>query len=289
MKFKIIFLSTCIDERNIYTLLTSIAQNNYAEKVCIIFLAQNGLNVDIQPYQTNFTRIVQLQCTEQVSSSKSRNMVIDYVLKNDITADFVMYPDDDSSFDKHFFDNFSVVHGNTLICTFCADQTERLYLKAHNKKNVGIEAATQNKVGSWNMIIAYDTFKKVGQFDECLGVGALYGAGEDGDYYIRCCKVSGCFAYTKALRNYHPSPNYKYDQITTKQMIKRFSNYGQGVVFMFCKHHLYRAAFNICIRAIGGVVKSLLQGNIRLSVAYMVAFFIRIKQFFILVFINSKL
>lgn len=37
---------------------------------------------------------------------------------------------------------------------------------------------------SVNMIIQYDHFIEIGFFDERMGVGAKYGAGEDGDFFL---------------------------------------------------------------------------------------------------------
>jgi hypothetical protein len=40
--------------------------------------------------------------------SKARNIALKYLLDNILSAEYIMFPDDDSSFDSVFFDNFQV-------------------------------------------------------------------------------------------------------------------------------------------------------------------------------------
>lgn len=89
---------------------------------------------------------------------------------------------------------------------------------------------------SVNMIIQYDHFIEIGFFDERMGVGAKYGAGEDGDFFLRICERFGPFVFNQHLHTFHPASDTKFATISLKALIERYKKYGEGVVFLLCKH-----------------------------------------------------
>ena len=132
-----------------------------------------------------------------------------------------------------------------------------------------------------NMILNYNTFVGVNFLDEKMGIGAEYGAGEDGDYFARACYISrNGFIYNKELYNFHPSSANKFTQMKLSQIINKYVNYGNGAIYMLCKHKMYFIAIKICFRAIGGAFISLFKLNFKLFAAYLIAFFSRFFMLF---------
>jgi hypothetical protein len=276
--YNIVFISTFIDRKNIDNLISTVTENN--QTLSILFIIINQTKIELIIPSSTIIAFHQIN-TERISLSKARNIGINYILQNNIQFEHIMFPDDDTTFSDVFFNRYSDYinsNENYLIDVYCFG-TDSLfkplkYLEGEFLNRYNFEAAM-----SVNMIINYKTFKQVGIFDERLGVGAIYGAGEDGDYYIRCCYYASRFIYTKQLFNYHPASNVLFRKLAMKQLINRYNNYGRGVVYMLCKHHLYNSALIICIRAIGGALKSIFIADFKLFCAYTISFFSRIRIF----------
>lgn len=130
---------------------------------------------------------------------------------------------------------------------------------------------------SVNMVISSEIQKKVGYFDENLGVGNYYGAGEDVDYYIRCIKAGGTFYYIKNLWNYHPLNATKHIDSTLTDLRKRYNSYGRGQIFMLLKHNLIAEALKCTLNGLFGSGFALMKGDYKLSIARANAFFVRFQ------------
>jgi hypothetical protein len=275
--YDIVFVSTFIDRKNIDHLIWTVVDNNQILSIFFIIINQTKSEL-ILPSSTliDFHQIN----TERLSLSKARNIGINYLMQNNIHFEHIMFPDDDTTFSDIFFNRYKDYissNENYLIDVYCFGSNNLFKPLKHiegeflNKKN--FDAAM-----SVNMIISYKTLMQVGIFDERLGVGADYGAGEDGDYYIRCCNYATKFIYTKQLFNYHPASKDLFRTLTLKQIINRYNSYGRGVVFMLCKHHLYGEALIVCIRAIGGAIKSIFTFDLKLFCAYIITFISRLRM-----------
>ncbi len=99
-------VSTHQSDLTIYNLLNSIDDNILNIELLLIVVSQNCC-VSFIPKNELFS-IVFLNETN-MGLSKARNIALDYIKKNNISSDYIMFPDDDSSFDKIFFTNFSKV------------------------------------------------------------------------------------------------------------------------------------------------------------------------------------
>lgn len=284
-KYDLIFISTCTTLDYVHDLLSSIANNNNCLNVCVIILFQGGLKMDIINNTPN-TTFVNLKCDEFYSLSEARNRVIQYVRKQNIVASYVMFPDDDSTFGEDFFDNFNhEVHSNTLISVYCTG-TKNLYKKM---PSLNYMEQTDNYLNamSVNMIIQYEHFMEIGFFDEKMGVGAKYGAGEDGDFFLRICEKFGPFSFNQHLCTFHPASNVKFASMSLKNLILRYKKYGEGVICLLCKHRKYRQAFGCIIMGMLGAFKALLIDlNGKLCIARMVGVYYRSKMFLFLFFLK---
>lgn len=281
--FDIIFITTCINKKYINRLLTSISNNNQQIKCLVVVTLQNDISVDVTPYLSDNTRIETIEIDEQENSSKGRNIGIGYVLDKGFECRHIMFPDDDSSFDSSFFELYSIsTNENTsyVVPTYC-ENTKIYYNKAFSKlkpQQILGEKFVLN-IGTWSYILAFDAFKKVKTFDENMGVGAKYGAGEDGDYYLRCLRV-GPMVYIQSLYTYHPAPATTYKDMSFQQLLNRYKKYGEGVVYMLVKNKLYGMALRCAFNGMAGSIVALFSLKPKLSVVRAYAFIIRLRTFF---------
>lgn len=277
--YNIAFISTFIEKKNIDNLVETVIKNNHA--LSILFVIVNQTNEELEFSESSLINFHQIK-TSRLSLSKARNVGINYLVQNEIQFEHIMFPDDDTTFSDIFFlryKEYIKVGENYLIDVYCADSQE-LFKKNKYKDGDILRQNNYEAAMSVNMVIDYKIFKHVGLFDERIGVGAKYGAGEDSDYFIRACNyATQGFIYTKTLFNFHPSSVNKFSKMKTKQVVSRYVNYGNGVIFMLCKHNMYREGIKISFRALGGALVSCFKLDLKLFIAYFIAFFSRLFMF----------
>lgn len=274
----LLLLTTCIDERSIHALLESIVSCDSKVDIRMICVAQNGCRI-VVPVSSRFILDV-LEVDTTIPLSQARNLAIRYIRDKGIQGRYVMFPDDDTLFDNNFFEMFeSRVQGNTIIDVY-GTGTNILFKQIRYKQNDRLCERDYATAMSVNMIIDYDTFAQTGYFDERLGVGAPYGSGEDVDYYIRCCRHTPAgFRYERNLYNYHPLPNDKYRTMTFRMLVKRYRNYGRGMIYLFCKHRMYFSAIKCVCSGMAGSILALFKGNFKLAGARSYAVGVRLITF----------
>lgn len=277
----LVMISTCINHENIYNLLQSIEYNSFISNFIIIINQSDSI---INVKSNSFNKIVVINYGKKVNSSIARNIGIEYVIKHKIISSFVCYPDDDSSFDKNFFIKIKDwINQNEYRCfitdLYCSDK-EGLFREVNLPNLTKLSNINFNIVGAVNMVVSYETFKKIGLFDIRFGVNALYGAGEDGDYYLRGLKYSD-FYYTKDIFSFHPSGYDKFKGMPYIQKRKKLNAYGKGVMALLNKHKMYKESVVTVFRAIAGGLFSLLKFQFTLALAYFEAFFVRLFYFFL--------
>ena len=265
--YELVFISTCTDSIHIHNLCESVIKYNKYIRIGLIIFLQN--NVQLKTYECNsdFVSIHILSSNILHSLSNARNICLEYYVRNCFSSKYIMFPDDDTTFDESFFMNFSkIVTSNMLIDVLC-EGTREPYVTFKDLKD-GEYTACYKHAMSVNMIVKSDNALEIGGFDESLGVGARYGAGEDGDYFIRVCKQFGPFKYTNQLWNYHPSADSKYSQISLIRLLKRYKTYGEGVIYLLLKHKMYFEAIKCVLSGFAGaIIAFFLNFNIKLSIA----------------------
>ena len=279
-KYDLIFITTFINQAAVRSLLESTAHNRGMD-LCVVLVAQNGLGMDLSPYRTQWTDFYQIVVPGQLNSSQGRNVGIDYVLEKGIESNFVMFPDDDSSFDEVFFRSFK----DTADSRYCYVTNVRgegvpdYFMRINAKEDQVFGSTHWNKIGAVNMILNYSIFLKTGRFDELMGVGAKYGGGEDADYYLRSLRQGAMYRHVRNLYSYHPVGTDRYRSMSYRNILKRFKKYGEGVVYMLCKHKMYGCAVRVCARGLGGSVVSLFRLDFKMSGVYLYAFWCRTRLF----------
>lgn len=283
--YDLLMISTCTNDKYVRGLLSSLLYNQDIS-LCLVLLFQNNQYVDTSSYQTKNVDITPLFVSDILSLSQARNIGIKHVIKVGLKFKYAMFPDDDSSFDLPFFANFQrLVLGNTLIDVYCTG-TKRLYQPT---KYRNYQCVTNNEAAmSVNIIVDNDTFLKVGLFDEMMGVGAPYGSGEDGDYFLRACMVSGKgFYMSKELWSFHPAPTTKYAAMSFSQLKSRYINYGRGMAYLYCKHGLYSRALRGVLSGFLGMLIAFSVFNVKLGRARFYGFIYRLVTFIDLFFRNK--
>lgn len=284
--YNLIFISTFINESYIYKLIDSIVSNNNFISLYFVIVNQTASRLKF-PESTviDFCEIN----TEKLPLSKARNIGITHLLENNIYFDYIMFPDDDTTFDKDFFNEFNgvVVNNCNYLIDVFGQNTKDLYIENNIVEGQLIKTDKPKAVMSVNMLVNEKSFRKVGLFDEKMGVGAEYGAGEDTDLFLRCVALSGPFIYTKKLWNYHPKFEDKHKALSLKQLMRKYKNYGKGVIYLNVKHKQYLTALELCVSALGGSIAALLKFDVKLFVARLYAFFIRFYTLLVLITENK--
>ncbi|MNE28833.1 hypothetical protein D3C80_1222910 [compost metagenome] len=164
---------------------------------------------------------------------------------------------------------------NYVTDVYCTG-TKNLFRTINHIDGALLNAKDFYSVGAVNLVLNYSTFSKTLFFDERFGVNAQYGAGEDGDYFLRALKFEN-FYYSNKLFSFHPSADSKYKSLTYKQLRSRLRNYARGCIALLCKHKMYWAALKLTFRALGGSVLYLLKLQFSTALAYFEAFFVRLN------------
>ena len=278
-KYNLIIISTCCDHNYIYKLIKSVNDNNSFISVCVIIVNQTKeLISGIK--KSGFNNFKVIDHGENVNSSVARNIGIKYLLDNNYYSEFVCFPDDDSSYDDSFFkaiqkkiqeEDFK----NLITDVYCTG-TYRYFRKINLNNITLLSKKDFNIVGAVNMVLNYSTFFNVKYFDESFGINAKYGAGEDGDYFIRAVKFEP-FYYSNEVYSFHPSSFDKFKKLNYKQKRKKLNTYGIGVMALLSKHKMYFHALYVVFRALGGAIFSFSRLELSLGLAYFEAFFVRLK------------
>jgi hypothetical protein len=273
--FDLILIVTCVDDKYIDKMLTSVFDNNSNLYILIIFVNQSNYSIS-STRKSDFNQIVEIS-SEKLPLSKARNIAIKYIFDNNLKSRFVMFPDDDTTFDSSFFQVFnssvSVPH-NYLINVY-KEGTKNPYRKFNLKEGDVLTKKHIHCAMSVNMIINFNVFERVKYFDEKMGVGSIYGSSEDIDYYIRACEF-GSFTFVSKLYNYHPSNLEKLDKLQFANLFTRMKNYTKGYIYFLKKHNLRKEYFLLLLRAIFVGTFYLVQLKIKVSFVYFLIFFYRI-------------
>ena len=97
---------------------------------------------------------------------------------------------------------------------------------------------------------------RIGGFDERLGVGAVYGSGEETDLVVRAIDSGMRGEYDPGLRVVHP------DKRLTAEAAARAWSYGRGCGFVLGKQRFgWRVVAALLVRPLGGLVLGVLRGR----------------------------
>lgn len=264
------------DDLNVLKLIDSIDSNIENIEVLLVVVSQD---CEINYFSNNTLLSIIFIQENRISLSKSRNIALKYLSNNSISAEYIMFPDDDSSFDKNFFLHFNnLLNTNKCYITpIYKECSKDLYFGKKTPNNKIITPSNHQLIGSPNQIILYEKLKNQIFFNEKLGVGALYGSSEDLDLFIKIFNQGEEFVFTNVIYSYHPKKVAAYKNIEFKKIIKRFESYSSGFAFIIFKYRLFSFIPEYLIRSFGAFILFLLRLQFKLAFAYFIQFFIRIR------------
>ena len=274
--YDLIFLTTHQNDDHINKLIDSIDTNIINTKILVIIVSQE---CDIEFNSNNELLRIAVIKTLKMSLSNARNIALDYLCQNSISSEYIMFPDDDSSFDQIFFKNFfTILNSNkNYITPIYKEGTKELYFGKKTKENRIIAPNDHQLIGSPNQIILYDSLKSEIKFDEKLGVGAKFGSSEDFDLFLKLHQKANEFLFTNQLYSYHPAKVAAYKNVKLADIVNRFENYSSGFAYVIFKYKLFSLIPEYLFRTFAAFIIFGLKFNFKLSIAYFVQFFIRIK------------
>jgi len=278
-KLSLIMISTFQNFDLVNKLVESLSSSNKNIDLQVVIVNQTDQDYFVE--STDFTKYHIINYNKKCGLSKARNIAINYINNKGLFADHYMFPDDDSSYDSIFFEQYNnfIKRDENYLINVLNTGTSVPYKANRYKSGQVIKSNDYGFAMSVNQIISYDTFTKVNIFDENLGVGAEFGAAEDADYYLRCATVKR-YIYISEIYNYHPANLAKFSSLDYTIVLNRFKSYSKGFVFFALKHKLTRDYYVFLVRAIVVMFYYLIRLELKLVKVYWNMFFYRIKIYF---------
>lgn len=289
--YDLILVTVCINNLHINKLLDSIYLHNKHVKANVIIVNQSNSKLYIENNYFNNFKFINLNITDKnyLNSSSSRNIAFEYILKNKIKSNYICFPDDDTTFDNYFFEYLkniisSGIYNNYIFDVYC-NNTDNLFHNIKYEEGHIIRKYDYKYVGAVNILINFETWVKTGFFDTRFGVNAKYGAGEDGDYFLRALKIKK-FYYTKKLYNFHPSKIDFSDSLNYNNYKLKLKNYGKGVIVLLIHHKMFAEAFKVSFKALAAFFYYSIKAKPKLAFIYLEVFFVRLYTFIFFLFNN---
>jgi len=208
-------------------LLTIASQNFDLNNMEIIIIDQNqkGFLDDIIK-EFNNLNLIHIHSTLK-GLSINRNIGLEYS-----TGDIICFPDDDCKFYKNTLLEVSHVLLDSNI-DFCMGriydrETKKDVIKKWSKKEFEVNRFNSYFVNS--SITLFVKKKFILNFDENLGVGAIFGSCEDADFIYRILENNANGIYTPKIELWHPEPNYQ------EISLEKVKNYASGFGYFVRKN-----------------------------------------------------
>lgn len=277
--FDLIFITTHQNNQFLPNLIKSIDNHITDLKLLLVVISQE---CDFK-YETkkDFFKIAFID-EKKMGLSKARNIGLNYIKEKNITAEYIMFPDDDSSFDKNFSTEFKKILGSekSYITPIYNNNSKKLYFGKPYETGKIVGVQKYYLVGSPNQIIQYNKYKEFIHFNENLGVGAKYGSSEDLDLFIKLNLNGIKYYYINEIFSYHPQKTDIFINKKLDDIINRFKTYSSGFAVIIFKYKLYSFIPSYLTRTFVAFVYYGLKLKFKLSYAYFIQLIFRIKLLF---------
>lgn len=221
-----IVIPTINREKEIRTLLDSIVLQKY-QNLEIIIVDQNK-KIDLRNTLTEYENKLSIQHykVDFKGASKARNYGAQKA-----TGEILAFPDDDCIYAEgvleYINENFSKNTEIDAIFGRIKDRESQKNILKFKRKDCKVRKINiyQTTIEA-SMFIKIDVFKKIGMYDEMLGVGRYFGAEESADLVCRLLYEKYNLQYYSKIFLYHPS---KCDE----KLVKRIYKYNLGLVHLY--------------------------------------------------------
>jgi hypothetical protein len=276
--YNLILITTHQDRLHITKLIDSIDNNIKNIRVLLIVVSQN-CHVIYSPKSELFS--IYFITEVRMGLSKARNIGLNFLKESKITSEYIMFPDDDSSFDKQFFLNFPSIIGSnrSFITPIYIEGGKDLYMGKLFNNNSLVKENMHFMVGSPNQVLQYNEFKDEIFFNEHLGVGAKYGSCEDIDLFIRLNKLGVSFFFTSLIYSFHPAKRNKIDRPFI-EVLNRYKSYSYGFVYVVKKYRKFTFLPYFFLRPLGAAVIKFFSFDFEMSLIYLRVLLFRMKILF---------
>lgn len=273
-KFDLTMVVTYQNQNQIQNFLTTIKRNSNIKLFVVLINQETAFKLNKNDFNNSFITID----IKKIGLSKARNIGIEYLKENCIKSEYIMFPDDDSTFDDSFFLNFSKIISTkkNYLTPIYIEGTKNLYLGKKFEEGKQVNENNHSLIGSPNQIINFERNKKYIFFDEQLGVGTELGSCEDYDLFVRLCRNGNPYYFTSKLYSYHPPKINAYKGKTLNFILQRFKSYSKGFCFIIYKYQKFRFIPNYLFRSFIASVYYLIKLDFKLFLAYLVQFLLRL-------------
>ena len=170
--------------------------------------------------------------------SKARNRALQIA-----TGDYVSLVDDDAFYyadylEKAYYHLKDYANENTILSGYIYDtdtDADFAGYNSHFDNKVLPYRIVLKTCPSAGLIIPMSAFNACGVFDENLGVGAAFGAGEETDFLIRAMEKRFSIKYYSDMRLKHPFPP-SVDKQRHEDLSPKMYSYYSGIGALYKKH-----------------------------------------------------
>lgn len=195
-----------------------------------------------------------------LSLSKARNIGL-----VEASGQIVAFPDDDCWYPDNLLMNvkdYFNTRNVDVVCCRAIDPIKKRGLLSQEAKKEIVTINSKNALKYPMSIGIFSRFNRSIKFNEQLGVGTKWSAGEETDYLLQLLKIGFKIEYTKRIVVYHP-----YHESVSLEQINKYYRYGQGYGALI-KTALGRKQYGVLIelfivlfRSMGGIIVYKISNN----------------------------
>ena len=237
LKFSLI-IGTLNREKVLKICLQNLCEQSYKNfEVIIVDQSSGDRTKNIVSEFDNKLDIIYIH-SERKGLSLARNIGL-----KKLSGDYYCLLDDDGEYSNDYLDNAREIieskKRKTIISGIIYDNITDGYLAPYGRIKNDNQLTSREITRfcpSAALVIPSDTIKDNIYFDESFGVGALYGAGEESDFLLRCRYYGYIISHSNTLLVKHP---IVLENEQTSMPIEKLVSYSYGIGALYKKHICY--------------------------------------------------